>query len=129
MKDFMRVLSYAGDKKPLMTKAVVLLTFSVLFSVAPFLIVGIAINSFFSETTPQLWWLLCLTGGICICLMLKNFLNSAGLDASHRLAYYTLAGMRRRVADKMLKMSMDDINDFAPAPQRKTLLKTSKKWS
>jgi hypothetical protein len=92
MDDFLRVLSYAGDKKPLMSKAVLLLTISVLFSVVPFILVGIALNSFWGETTPQLWWLLALTGGVLACLALKNFLNSAGLDASHKLAYYTLAG-------------------------------------
>ena len=122
MKEYIRVLSYAGDKKPLMTKAAILLTFSVLFSVAPFIIVGIAINSFFGETLPQLWQLLCLTSGVLICLILRNLLNSAGLDASHRLAYHTLAGMRRRVADKMTKMSMGDINDFGTGPAKKNFV-------
>jgi len=122
MKHFMSVLAYAGDKKPLMTKATVLLTFSVLFSVAPFIIVGIAINSFFGETAPPLWWLLGLTGGVFVCLALRNILNSAGLDASHKLAYYTLAGMRRRVADKMTKMSMGDINDFGTGPAKKNFV-------
>jgi hypothetical protein len=36
MKDFLRVLSYAGDHKPLMTKAVICLTLSVLCAVTPF---------------------------------------------------------------------------------------------
>lgn len=122
MNDFFRVLSYAEDKKPLMTKAIILLSVSVLFSVVPFIIVGFAINSFFGESMPQLWWLLCLAGGVFVCMALKNILNSAGLDASHKLAYYTLAGMRRKVADKMLKMSMGDVQSYGTGPAKKNFV-------
>jgi hypothetical protein len=43
MRDFLRVLSYAGDNKPLMTKAVICLTLSVLCAVAPFFIVSLVL--------------------------------------------------------------------------------------
>jgi ATP-binding cassette subfamily B protein len=122
MKDFMRVLSYAGDKRPLMTRAVILLTISVLFSVVPFFLVGIAINSFLGKTPPELWWLLSITAGVLVCLVIKNFLNGAGLDASHKLAYHTLAGMRRRVAEKMMKMSMGDIQAYGTGPAKKNFV-------
>ncbi|MDR0381778.1 MAG: ABC transporter ATP-binding protein/permease [Oscillospiraceae bacterium] len=122
MKDFMRVLSYAGDKRPLMTRAVILLTVSVLFSVVPFFLVGLAVNSFLGETPPELPWLLGIAAGVLVCLAIKNFLNGAGLDASHKLAYHTLAGMRRRVADKMLKISMGDIQAYGAGPAKKNFV-------
>ena len=122
MKEYLRILSYAGENKPLMKKSTVLLSLSVLFSVVLFLLVGIAINSFFGENMPQLWWLLSLTGGVTVCLVLKNVLNSAGLDASHRLAYHTLAGMRRKSAEKLSKMSMGDIQDFGTGPAKKNFV-------
>jgi ABC-type multidrug transport system fused ATPase/permease subunit len=119
MKEFFRVLSYAGEKKSMMTKAAVLLTLSVLFSVAPFFLVGASLNAFWDGGSPSIWFLLSICAAILICQALKNYLNGAGLDASHKLAYYTLAGMRRRTADKMLKMSMGDVEDFGAGPAKK----------
>jgi ABC-type multidrug transport system fused ATPase/permease subunit len=122
MKDFMRVLSYAGDKKPLMTRAAILLTISVLFSVAPFFLVGVAINRFLGGPPPGLGWLLGIAAGVLVCLASKNILNGAGLDASHKLAYHTLAGMRRRVAEKLLSMSMGDIQAYGTGPAKKNFV-------
>lgn len=122
MKDYLRVLSYAGDKKPLMTRAILFLTLSVLFSVVPFFIVSLVLNGFLGNSTPSLSWLLSMAAGIFICLLLKNQLNGMGLDASHKLAYHTLAGMRRRVADKMLKMSMGDVQSYGTGAAKKSFV-------
>lgn len=119
MKDYLRVLSYAGDKKPLMTKAILFLTLSVLFSVVPFFIISLVLNGFLGDSTPSLLWLLSMAAAILVCLLLKNQLNGMGLDASHKLAYHTLAGMRRRVADKMLKMSMGDVQAYGTGAAKK----------
>jgi ATP-binding cassette subfamily B protein len=122
MKEYMRILSYAGDKKHLFTKAVVLLTFSVLFSVVPFFVVSVVLNGFLGETAPSLIWLLGMAVAIFACLLLKNWLNGLGLDASHKLAYYTLAGMRRRAAAKMLKMPMGDIQSLGTGAAKKNFI-------
>jgi ATP-binding cassette subfamily B protein len=122
MKEYFRVLSYAGDKKPLMTRAIIFLTLSVLFSVAPFFIVSVVLNGFLADTAPTLPWLLGMAAAVLVCLLLKNRLNGAGLDASHKLAYYTLAGMRRRVADKMLKMSMGDVQSYGTGAAKKNFV-------
>jgi ATP-binding cassette subfamily B protein len=122
MKDYMRVLSYAGDKKHLFTKAVVLLTCSVLFSVAPFFVVSVVLNGFLGGAMPTLGWLFAMSAVVFVCLVLKNRLNGLGLDASHKLAYYTLAGMRRRAAAKMLKMSMGDIQSLGKGAAKKNFV-------
>ncbi|MDR1068487.1 MAG: ABC transporter ATP-binding protein/permease [Clostridiales Family XIII bacterium] len=122
MKEYMRILSYAGDKKHLFTKAVVLLTFSVLFSVVPFFVVSVVLNEFLGEAAPSLIWLLGMAVAISACLLLKNWLNGLGLDASHKLAYYTLAGMRRRTAAKMLKMPMGDIQSLGTGAAKKNFV-------
>lgn len=122
MKDYLRVLSYAGDKKSLMTRAVLFLTLSVLFSVVPFFIVSLVLNGFLSGSQPSLSWLLAMTAAIFICLLLKNQLNGMGLDASHKLAYYTLAGMRRRLANKMLKISMGDVQAYGTGAAKKNFV-------
>jgi hypothetical protein len=41
MKDFLRVFSYAGNNRPLMTKAIIYLSLSMLCAVAPFFIVSL----------------------------------------------------------------------------------------
>lgn len=122
MKDYLRVLSYAGDKKPLMTKAIILLTFSVLFSVVPFFLVSLVLQAFLGTASPSLLWLLAMAAAIFVCLLLKNKLNGLGLGASHELAYHTLAGMRRRTADKMLKMSMGDVQSFGTGAAKKNFV-------
>jgi ATP-binding cassette subfamily B protein len=122
MKNYFRVLSYAGDKKPLMTRAVVFLTLSVLFSVAPFFITSVVLNGFLGNASLTLLRLFAMSAAVFICLVLKNRLNGLGLDASHKLAYHTLAGMRRRLADKMLKMSMGDIQSCGTGAAKKNFV-------
>lgn len=122
MREYLRVLSYAGGKRPLMTRAIVLLTLSVLFSIAPFFLVSVVLNRFLGAASPSLLWLLAMAAAIFACLLLKNKLNGLGLGASHELAYHTLAGMRRRVADKMLKMSMGDVQSFGTGAAKKNFV-------
>jgi ATP-binding cassette subfamily B protein len=122
MKEYMRVLSYAGDNRFYFKRAVVLLTLSVLFSVAPFFAAGVVLNGFLGGAMPSLAWLFGMSAVIFACLLLKNWLNGLGLDASHRLAYHTLAGMRRRVAGKLLRMSMGDIQDFGTGAAKKNFV-------
>jgi ATP-binding cassette subfamily B protein len=122
MKDFVRVLSYAEDSGPLMTKAVSCLTLSVLFAVAPFFVVSLVVNVFLGDVMPSLAYLGGMAAAVFACLLFRDWLNGLGLDASHRLAYRTLAGMRRRAAEKMLKMSMGDIQSYGTGAAKKNFV-------
>ena len=122
MKDFLRVLSYAGDNRRLMTKAIICLTFSVLFAVAPFFIVSLVLGAFIGGAIPSLAYLSGMAAAIFACLLLRHWLNGRGLSASHELAYLTLAGLRRRVAAKMLKMSMGDIQSYGTGAAKKNFV-------
>jgi ABC-type transport system involved in cytochrome bd biosynthesis fused ATPase/permease subunit len=122
MKDFLRVLSYAGDNRPLMTKAVICLTLSVLCAVAPFFIVSLVLGGFLGDAMPSLAYLGGMAAAVFACLLLRNWLSGLGLDASHKLAYWTLAGMRRRAAEKMLKMSMGDIQSYGTGAAKKNFV-------
>ncbi|MDR2360598.1 MAG: ABC transporter ATP-binding protein/permease [Oscillospiraceae bacterium] len=122
MKEYMRVLSYAGEDKRLMPVAMTLLTFSVLFSVAPFFIVGVALNAFLDASVPSMGWIAAVAAAILVCLVLKNIFNGLGLDLSHKLAYKTLAGMRRRAAAKLMKMSMGDVQAFGAGSAKKVFV-------
>jgi ATP-binding cassette subfamily B protein len=122
MKDFFRVLSYAGDNRHLMTKAVVCLTLSVLFAVAPFFIVSFVLDGFTGGLMPSLFYLGGAAAAVLVCLLLQNKLKGLGLDASHRLAYLTLAGLRRRIAEKMLRISMGDIQSHGTGSIKKNFV-------
>ena len=122
MKDFLRVLSYAGDSRHLMTKAIICLTFSVLFAVAPFFIVSVVLGAFMGGETPAFAYLGGAAAAVLACLLLRHWLNGRGLSASHELAYLTLAGLRRRVAAKMLKMSMGDIQAYGTGAAKKNFV-------
>ena len=122
MNDYLRVLSYAGDNKRLMVKAIICLTFSVLFAVTPFFIVSIVLGAFLGGTLPSLVFLSGMAAAIFGCFLLRHWLNGRGLSASHELAYLTLAGLRRRVAGKMLKMSMGDIQAFGTGSAKKNFV-------
>jgi hypothetical protein len=57
MKELFRVLSYAGGNKHLMTQAAAFLTFSVLFSVAPYFITSEALSRFLGGAALSFPWL------------------------------------------------------------------------
>jgi ABC-type multidrug transport system fused ATPase/permease subunit len=105
-----------------MTKAVICLTLSVLFTVAPFFMVSLVLDGFLGDAMPSLAYLGGMAAAVLACLLLRNWLNGLGLDASHKLAYWTLAGMRRRAAEKMLKMSMGDIQSYGTAAAKKNFV-------
>ena len=47
-----------------------------------------------------------MSGLLLLCLFLKTYTHFKGLGASHHLAYDTLMGMRKKLADKVMKMPM-----------------------
>jgi ATP-binding cassette subfamily B protein len=122
LKDFIRVLSYAGKDKYLMRRAAVYLLFSVICSMIPFFLLGRIIARFTGDEPPTGQYILIMVGAVLVCLLLKNILNGLGLDASHKLAYRTLAGMRKRVAAKLLQMSMGDIQSYGTGNIKKNFV-------
>ena len=114
MKDYLRVLSYAGGKKPLMRRAIAFLTLSALFSVSTSFIVTATLSSFLGASPPSALRLFWMAAAIFACLLLKNYLNAAGLDASRELARRALAEMRRRVK----KNFAENIDEIEPILSR-----------
>lgn len=109
MKEYFRILKYAGDHRNLLRKSIACLIFSVLLSVVPYFLISRVIAAFAENRPPDATALLLFAGGILLCLALKDVLHSAGLDASHKLAYRTLMGMRKKLADKLLRVSMGTV--------------------
>ena len=109
MKEYFRILSYAGDHKGLLHKSIFCLILSVLFSALPYFIISRVIILFVEQQPVSVSTLLLCAGGVLVSILLKDFLNVRGLDASHKLAYRTLMGMRKTLADKLLRVSMGTV--------------------
>lgn len=103
-----KVYSFADKNNRHMGKAIFLLALSAMLGVVPYYMVYLLIIDLTQGTLDASFCILTATI-IFISLALKHTANEFGLKASHRLAYDTLAGMRKKAADKLLKMPMGNI--------------------
>jgi ABC-type multidrug transport system fused ATPase/permease subunit len=112
MRDFARIYVYAGPYGKTMLAAVVLLTASVLFGVTPYLLIYYLILPLTAQQTVAVPYIAGMASAILLCLVLRSYLNGKGMSASHRLAYDTLMGMRKRMADKLRNMPLGPIQKY-----------------
>lgn len=118
IKTLTRIYSYSGEYGGLMTKAWILLTLSTVFGVLPFFGIREIIVNFLSGDIT-LGSIAVIAGIILVCLLLKIWLYTRGLMASHELAYDTLMGMRKKSADKLLKIPMGRIEEHGTGGLKK----------
>ena len=109
MKDYFRILGYAGKHKKLLRKSIFFLICGVLCSVIPYFLISNVITLFVENRVPDITTILLFSAGVLVSLFLKSLLTAVGLDASHKLAYRTLMGLRKTLADKLLRVSMGSI--------------------
>lgn len=116
------VLSYAGECKNKMYKAVGLIFVSVLVDIVPYLTVYNIIIKFVNkvETTPG--YLISAAAVIGIALWLKTYLLTAGLDASHEVAFDSLMGMRKEFARKLTVLPLGKIQEKGSGSYKKNLV-------
>ncbi len=106
MQEIKKVFSYAHQHRKKMYIAIMLLTCSVALGITSYYIVNYVIVRFLSNGSITLQYLLLMGGLLLLCLFLKTYTHLKGLGASHQLAYDTLLGMRKKMADKVMKMPM-----------------------
>ena len=106
MEEIKKVFSYAHQHRKKMYIAIILLTCSVALGIVSYYIVSDVIVRFLSNSsiTPQ--YLLIMSGLLLLCLFFKTYTHYKGLGASHQVAYDTLMGVRKKLADKVMKMPM-----------------------
>ncbi|MBD8499361.1 ABC transporter ATP-binding protein [Paenibacillus arenosi] len=122
MKELMSVYSYAKHFKKDMYKAIGFLTASIILGVIPYYIIYHIIMRFTEEQAMSVLYLCSMAGLILICLLLRTHTQYAGLSASHHLAYDTLMGMRKRVADKLRMMPMGSIKKHSTGSLKKNFV-------
>lgn len=109
MEEIKRVFSYAQQHRKKMYIAIVLIICSVALGVFSYFIVNDIIVRFLGEGQITLTYLLIMAGLLLVSLFFKTFTLFRGLAASHELAYDTLLGMRKKLAEKVMKMPMGAI--------------------
>lgn len=122
MHGIMRIYSYSAQHKKTMLASVVFLTAAVVLGVAPyFMIHGIIMR--FTGTIPLTAQYTAVAAGIILaCLVLRTYTHHKGLSLSHRLAYDTLMGMRKKMADKLLKIPMGTLDRHSTGSLKKNFV-------
>lgn len=122
MREIMNVYAYAQEFKAEMLRAITFLTTSVIMAVIPYFFIYHIIMRFNGEEQLTVGYLGAMAGLILLSLVLKTYLHGRGLSVSHRLAYNTLMGMRKKVADKLLKMPMGAIQRHSTGSLKKNFV-------
>ncbi len=118
----MSIYSYAEDRRRYMSRAIVLLTASVVLSVVPYFVLQDIIMRFTGNEQLTMMYLGAMAGIVLVCLSLKAFTHHRGLAASHHLAYDTLMGLRKRVADKVMKVPMGTVGRYGTGGLKKNFV-------
>ena len=109
MEEIKKVFSYAHQYRRKMSTAIILLTCSAALGIVSYYIVNYIIVRFLDNGSITFGYLLIMAGLLLLVLFLKSYMHFKGLGASHELAYDTLMGMRKKLADKVMKMPMGAI--------------------
>jgi ATP-binding cassette subfamily B protein IrtA len=118
MSTFRKVYAFAAQSRRYMHQALLLLASSAVVGIVPYVAVYLIIMRLAGGQLTA-GFSVGAAAAILLSLLVKSHTQEKGLCASHRLAYDTLMGMRRQVADKLLKMPMGEIERYGSASLKK----------
>lgn len=110
MGEIKKVFSYAKEFKNKTYLATLFATISSIVGIIPFVLVYFIIAEFTGVNYPNMSYILMMSGLILLCLTIKSALHLKAMAFSHEAAFDTLMGMRNKLANKMIKMPMGEIN-------------------
>lgn len=111
MGTYLYIIRFAKGNVSRFAASLTILTIAVAFGIIPFLIFAkllMAIMAGAALTSATLVKA-CLAVGAAF--IAKNIFYGMGLDLSHHVAYYSLAAMREKMSDKLLRLSLGRIED------------------
>ncbi len=108
---FKKILEYAGPHKKKFYVAVVILLFSVLMGVLPFVLAYQIITPLVMGEAVSVTYIIQRVAGVLVCLVLQALLQGWGLDMSHKAAYNTLFHLRVALQEKFEKLPLGVIQD------------------
>lgn len=109
MKNLKRIFSYAKDYKGKIVKSVVFAILSVIMGIVPYFLVHRIVLKFIGEMPVTMSYVAVMALGVTISLSLKGVLFAKSTIYSHESAYDILMEMRTKLAEKMVKMPMGEI--------------------
>ena len=122
MEQLLNVYSYAKQYRKSMYSSILLLSASVILAIVPYYLVYHMIMRFTGEGSLSIAYLAVMSGLVFVSLALRTQTHHMGLSASHRLAYDTLMGMRKRTADKLRMMPMGTIGKHGTGSLKKNFV-------
>lgn len=109
MKEIRNIFAFAKEYHHKLYTAVILAVLSVFIGIIPFYLVYRIIMRFMGNLPIDLNYILLMSGLILLCLLAKSFFFLKAMANSHEVAFDTLMGMRKKLADKLLKLPMGEI--------------------
>ncbi|GMQ56579.1 ABC transporter ATP-binding protein [Vallitalea sediminicola] len=110
MREIKQVFSYAKEYKNKVYLSIITATISVLVGVMPYYFVHKIIMSLLDDIPPTINYILLMSAFVLLCLVMKALLFYMATSAAHEAAYDTLMGMQHKLADKIIKIPMGEIN-------------------
>lgn len=110
MGEIKKVFAYAKEFKNKTYMATLLATLSSIIGIIPFVLCYFIIIRFTAGVLPSGSYVVKMSGLILLCLIIKSIFFFKAMIFSHEAAFDTLMGMRNKLADKMIKMPMGEIN-------------------
>ncbi|WP_304941740.1 ABC transporter ATP-binding protein [Vallitalea guaymasensis] len=122
MDGFRKIIRYASDYKGKVYKAMTLIFLSVIAGIIPYIMVYDIVIKFVNDKPFTLSYLLIMAGGILLFLLFQTIFYLQGLGASHDAAYDTLMGMRVKFTNKIMTLSIGDIQKEGIGKYKKNLV-------
>lgn len=121
MQTIRKVYAHATEGKRYMYLAILLQAASAVFGILPYYAAYRLISELFTQGGSLT---LCIHMAVLILtgMFLKTLLGEYGLKASHKLAYETLAGMRRHAAHKLLAIPLGTTEKWGSASLKKVFV-------
>lgn len=109
MEDIKKIFAFAREYHYKLYLAILLAASSVLLGIVPFYLIYKIIMAFLTESVVETSYLLIMSALILILLLAKSYLFLQAMSASHETAFDTLMGMRKSMAEKLIRMPMGEI--------------------
>jgi len=110
MNSYLKILSFVEEGKKRMIAAISILIIGAICGIIPFLLFTIAGEKIIFGEAIEFQFIIKIAIGIGAFLILKATLLFKGLDITHEVAYETLMKIRIKIAEKLLVLSLGDID-------------------
>lgn len=109
MESIKRMFAYADKRKGKLWGSIIFASLSVLLGVAAYLLAHRIIMMFAKQSSPELLNVLIYAIAILLALFFKTYLLGYALKLSHINAYTILGELRKKIAEKLIRMPMGEI--------------------